>query len=103
MSEWTFITNHGAVLALVAEHGQITARDIGMRLNLAERSVHRIIGELESEGYIDKQREGRLNYYRVRRDMPLRREDRRNVAVGSLLKVLIEENQPTDGDQGSRS
>ena len=94
MSNWTFITNHGAVLAMVAEHGQITARDIGIKLNLAERSVHRIIGELETEGYIRKYREGRLNYYRVDREMPLRRDDRRYVAVGSLLRVLIEENQP---------
>ena len=49
MSQWTFITNHGAVLSLVAERGQITAREIGYKLDLTERSVHRIISDLETE------------------------------------------------------
>lgn len=88
MPQWTFITNHGAVLALIAERGQITVREIGYLLDLAERSVHRIITDLETEGYLEKHRDGRLNYYRVSKQKPLRRDDRHNVKVGSLLSVL---------------
>lgn len=88
MSQWTFITNHGAVLALVAERGQITAREIGYKLDLAERSVHRIITDLESQGYLQKSREGRLNYYRVLTHKPLHRGEIYGVQVGSLLDVL---------------
>ncbi|MEX2598991.1 MAG: MarR family transcriptional regulator, partial [Dehalococcoidia bacterium] len=71
MSEWAFITNHGAVLALVAEHGQITAREIAVRLNITERSVHRIIADLENSGYLERHKEGRANWYRVQHDQPL--------------------------------
>ena len=85
MADWTFITNHGAVLALVARHGQITAREIADRLSITERSVHRIIGDLESAGYLERNREGRVNWYRVRHDLPLRRD---RIPVGELLRVL---------------
>ena len=88
MPSWTFITNHGAVLALMAEHGQITARDIANELGITERSVHRIISELEVEGYIEKSRDGRLNWYGVNHELPLRRPERRDVAIGELLKIL---------------
>lgn len=61
MAGWTFITNHGAVLGLVAQRDQVTAREIAETLRITERSVHRIITDLESEGYVERRREGRVN------------------------------------------
>jgi predicted ArsR family transcriptional regulator len=88
MSEWTFITNHGAVLALIAQRDQITAREIAEIVGLTERPVRRIIAELETTGYLYKQRTGRVNRYRVNRDLPLRRPEARATAVGELLQIL---------------
>jgi predicted ArsR family transcriptional regulator len=88
MSEWTFITNHGAVLALIAQHGQITAREIAATLGMTERPVRRIIAELEDAGYLCKQRVGRANRYQVNLDVPLRRPEARATMVGELLQVL---------------
>jgi hypothetical protein len=34
MPKWTFITNHGAVLALIDQRRQITAREIAATLEL---------------------------------------------------------------------
>ena len=85
---WTFITNHGAVLALLAEHGQITARQIAQELNITTRTVRRIIAELEADNYIEIQKEGRQNRYSIDRNQPLRRDDQRAVIVGRLLSVL---------------
>jgi predicted ArsR family transcriptional regulator len=48
MAEWTFITNHGAVLALIAQHGRITAKEIAETLQLTERPVRRIIADSNS-------------------------------------------------------
>ena len=89
MPVWTFITNHGAVLALAAQHGQITAREIAQELGITERSVHRIISDLESGGYLERKREGRLNWYEVDHALPLRRKAQVDTAVGDLLKVLL--------------
>ncbi|MDX1417339.1 MAG: helix-turn-helix domain-containing protein [Candidatus Promineifilaceae bacterium] len=88
MSSWTFITNHGAVLALIGQYGQITAREIAAELDITERSVMRIINDLESEGYIERQREGRVNVYQVNGQVPLRRKDIRDVMIGDLLNIL---------------
>ena len=92
MSGWAFITNHGAVLALIAEHGQITVREIAARLGITERSVHRIIADLEAEGYIQKGRNGRLNWYEVDHDMPIRHREVLDIPVGRLLDVLLSGN-----------
>ena len=89
MAEWKFLTNHGAILALMARHGQITARDMAAWLGITERSVHRIIGDLEQAGYVVKARDGRVNRYAVDHDMPMRRPEAREMAVGDLLKVLV--------------
>jgi predicted ArsR family transcriptional regulator len=88
MTEWTFITNHAAVLALIAQHGQITAREIAATLGMTERPVRRIIAELEAAGYLCKQRVGRVNRYQVNLDVPLRRPEAQATMVGELLRVL---------------
>lgn len=88
MSDWTFITNHGAVLAVIGEQQQTTARSIAQTLGITERSVQRIIRDLESAGYITKEKEGRSNRYSIIEHLPLRRHERRDVLVGDLLRVL---------------
>jgi predicted transcriptional regulator len=85
---WTFITNHGAVLVLIAIHGKITAREIAIQLDITERSVRTIIKDLVTEGYIEKRREGRANVYDVVRDKPVRTKLPRDIAVGDLLRIL---------------
>ncbi len=90
MPRWTFVTNHGAVLAIVSHHGQVTARDIAVELGITERSVHRIISNLEAAGYIERQRQGRVNLYKVNHDLPLRRPESRDIMVGDLIRVLTQ-------------
>jgi predicted transcriptional regulator len=58
MAGWTFITNHGAVLIFIANHGKVRAIDIALELGITERSVHRIITDFVAEGYLGKEREG---------------------------------------------
>ena len=88
MPSWSFITNHGEVLSLVARYGHITAREIANQLGITERSVLRIISDLEAEGYLERTRDGRVNYYEVNHDLPLRRPELRDTAVGELLHLL---------------
>jgi DNA-binding MarR family transcriptional regulator len=88
MPDWTFITPHGAVLALVGQQDLITAREIAARLGITERYVRKIIGDLEAEGYIQKTKEGRTNRYQVNRELPLRRQELRDVMVGELFRVI---------------
>ena len=85
---WTFITNHGAVLALIGQRPQITAREIALELDITERTVLRIIKDLEEAGYLTRERIGRENHYQVNLNKPLRRQDQLTVTVGEVLKSL---------------
>jgi len=87
-TKWTFITNHAAVLTLLDPESSLTAREIALTLDITERSVHRIIKDLASAGYITKRKEGRENRYTVNKDLPLRRDDQREVSVYELLQLI---------------
>ena len=87
MSNWTFITNHGQVLAAIAMRMATTAREIGDVVGITERAAHRIIRDLESEGYVSKTKQGRTNSYRIHADVPLK-DDLSDAAVGELLVAL---------------
>ena len=88
MAPWSFVTNHGAVLSLVSQHRQITAREIATRLGITERSIHRIISDLEEEGYLRRRRAGRLNFYIVAGEGSLRTPAVEDADVAELLKLL---------------
>ncbi len=88
MSRWTFITSHGLVIAHIARHPQSTARAIASAVNLTERTVHKIIAELEAEKYIERRRVGRNNEYHINSHTELRHETTRDVMVKDFLKVL---------------
>ena len=64
MTEWKFLTNHAHVLMCVAHEPQIRLREIADAVGITERAAHRIIAELETGGYISRERRGRRNLYR---------------------------------------
>ncbi len=93
--KWTFITNHAAVLTMLDREGVHTAREIAAALDITERTVMRIIKELEAEGYITKRKQGRVNLYKLNKDLPLRRNDQQAVQIRGLLQLISGETPPT--------
>jgi predicted transcriptional regulator len=85
MSEWTFVTNHALVLASIAKNPNMTAREIGDNIGVTERTAHKIINDLDSDGYITKARVGVKNTYRIHPELPIKSADS---AVGELLALL---------------
>lgn len=85
---WTFLTNHAHVLLEVAAQPDIRVRDIALRIGITERATQRIISELAQSGYLDVERDGRRNRYRVRRSQPLRHPTERHHKVGELIDFL---------------
>jgi DNA-binding MarR family transcriptional regulator len=86
--KWTFITNHAAVLTVLDGEEQLTSREIAISLGITERTVVRIIKDLETTGYVTKRKEGRENRYKVNKDLPLRRDDQQEVQVRTLLQLI---------------
>jgi len=87
MADWSFITNHGLVLASIARRPRSTAREIGDSVGITERAAHKIIRDLEEGGYITRSRVGRRNQYRIHPNVPIKDEPS-DSAVGELLVML---------------
>ncbi len=88
MPGWKFLTNHALVLCIIAQHPRITAREIATTIGITETATHKIIKDLEADGYVEKKREGRRTKYKIDPDMPLRDETQQDKAIGDLLGIL---------------
>lgn len=89
MPEWALLSNHGLVLLFIAEKPHATTREIAAEVGMAERSVQRIVSDLNSEGYIRKEKVGRQNQYEVDPEKPLRHPAKKGKSVGDLLTDLV--------------
>ena len=63
--KWKFLTNHAQVLVCVAHDPSVRLREISERVEITERAAHRIVDELVSSGYIERERVGRRNRYTI--------------------------------------
>lgn len=88
VSTWTFLSNHAHVLLSIAADPELTIRALSDRVGITERAVQRILGELEGEGYLARERDGRRNRYRVELERPLRHPVEAHQSVGALVKLI---------------
>jgi len=102
MAGWTFLTNHAHVLLCVAANPEILLRDVATLVGVTERAAQRIVGELEEEGYLTRERVGRRNTYRLNPDRPLRHPLDRGHQIGELLEAFarVDAQEPRSADAG---
>lgn len=85
---WTFLTNHGRVLLVIAEDPSLRLRDIAATVGITERSAQMIVADLEHEGYLTKHRAGRRNSYSLDRRKRFRHPHEAAHQVGELLALF---------------
>jgi DNA-binding MarR family transcriptional regulator len=85
---WTFVTNHARVLACLARDPEVRLRDVAATIGITERATQRIIADLVTAGYVDRERSGRRNRYTVNRERTLRHVTEKGTEIGDLLDVL---------------
>jgi CTP-dependent riboflavin kinase len=88
MKDWNFITNHGLVLLYTARHPQCTTRELAATINATERTVHRVLIDLEKGGYIARERKAKGNVYQINVGLGLKHELTRHSVVADLLNLL---------------
>ena len=88
MEAWKFLTNHGLVLTYVGRHPDSTGLDIAEAVGITERAARKLVADLEAAGYLERERLGRRNRYRVDHHRPLQLLGDRAVTVGELLELL---------------
>lgn len=86
---WTFLSNHAHVLISLAAEPMLPLRDVAQRVGITERSVQRIVSELETGGYLVRTREGRCNRYTLRKTQPLRHPIEMHRRVGDLIEMVL--------------
>ncbi|NND83639.1 MAG: winged helix-turn-helix transcriptional regulator [Acidimicrobiia bacterium] len=89
-SNWTFLTNHSHVLLCIAADTDVRLRDVAEKVGITERAAQRIVAELEAAGYLSHEKVGRRNHYDVHTDMHLRHPLEDHLAIGALLRVLVQ-------------
>lgn len=70
---FSLLTNHGAVVLLIAASPDIRLHEIAYRAGIARRTAQFIVSDLAEAGYISRRRVGRKTVYDVHPEQPLRR------------------------------
>ena len=94
MAEWTFLTNHGLILIHVGNHPDSTGLEIARAAGITERAARKIVADLQADGYIEREKVGRRNRYRINSTLPLRYLGEHAVTVGELLNLLQRAREP---------
>ena len=85
---WTFLTNHAHVLAVLHSDPEKVLREVAIEVGITERAVQRIIQDLEDGGFIERERVGRQNRYRILKGQTLRHPIEAHRKIGDLLKLI---------------
>jgi DNA-binding MarR family transcriptional regulator len=85
---WRFLSNHTQVLLCLHRDPNARLRDIGQSVGITERAAQRIVADLIESGYVESERVGRRNRYRIRTDVAMRHPAQDGHEVGELLGLL---------------
>ncbi len=85
---WTFFSNHGHVYFLLATNEDIVVREIAAKVGITERSVLGIIQDLDEAGYIEREKVGRSNRYKIVSKKTLRHPLESNVQLKDLIDLI---------------
>ena len=85
---WTFFTNHAHVLLCLAGDPTLRIRDLARLVGITERAVQRIVRELSNEGFLEVERVGRRNHYKIHGHRGLRHAVEADNTVGDLIRLV---------------
>ena len=89
--EWTFLSNHAHVLICLAADPAQRLREVSARVGITERAVQKILADLEAEGLVEREREGRRNRYALHLDRPLRHPVESHRSVRELIDLVTKD------------
>ena len=85
---WRFLSNHTQVLLCIHRDPNARFRDIAQSVGITERAAQRIVADLIESGYVESERVGRRNRYRIRSDTAMRHPAQHGHEIGELLQLL---------------
>lgn len=100
MNNWTIFSNHGHVLVCLARDSEARLRDVAADVGLTERSVQKIVRDLQESGMISVSKHGRRNRYRIDYGKTLRHDLEAHCTLGALVKIVAFES-PAKENKGT--
>ncbi|MCA2218988.1 helix-turn-helix transcriptional regulator [Jidongwangia harbinensis] len=94
---WTFLTNHAHVLLVIARDPEARLRDVADVVGVTERAAQAIVADLETAGYLTRERIGRRNRYTVNPAGRFRHPAEAEHRVGELLALFTPDTRPRPG------
>ncbi|BDM67495.1 transcriptional regulator [Streptomyces nigrescens] len=91
VTRWAFVTNHARVLVAIARDPAVRIRDIAAACGITERTVLRVVADLEEGGYLSRERRGLRTHYTVHLDGMLRHPADGHVSVRTLVSLLSDQ------------
>jgi predicted transcriptional regulator len=85
---WRFLSNHTQVLLCLRRDPDVRFRDIAQMVGITERAAQRIVADLVDSGYVESERVGRRNRYRVNPGIAMRHPAQEGHEIGELLDLL---------------
>ena len=85
---WTFLSNHSHVLICLHRDPELTLREVADLVGITERSVQRILRELEEAGIVRRERHGLRNRYRFKTSARLRHPIESHRTIGDLIEMV---------------
>ena len=85
---WRFLSNHTQVLLCLRRDPDARFRDIAQMVGITERAAQRIVADLIDSGYLERERVGRRNHYRVNPATAMRHPAQDGHDIGELLQLL---------------
>ena len=67
---------------------EMIQRDVAAAVGITERAVQHIVHNLVEDGFIEREKVGRQNRYRVITDQPLRHPIEAHRTIGDVLKLI---------------
>lgn len=104
MPAWTFLTNHAHVFLCVVKDPEARLRDIAEIVGITERATQRIMSDLVEAGYIERDKAGRRNVYRVPAGLQMRHPMDRHADLDQLVHVLtgtLPDSEPAAAEEAS--
>lgn len=85
---WTFLSNHGHIMVQIARNPEIRISDLARIVGVTERHASGIVNDLRDAGYLEVEKQGRRNFYRINGGHALRHDAESNQTLSDLLGVF---------------
>lgn len=87
-ASWTFLSNHSHVMLCLYRQPEMRIRELADAVGITERMVQKILAELVEARYLEVDKQGRRNSYRIRSEKTLRHPLESHCRIGRLLEHL---------------